>query len=71
MDSRFIRVPFLTADRSQEINEHLAWFTQAIWLANYRSGDLNPGLVTEGRNRLALLKKAFGALGKQTPGLQA
>ena len=59
------------ADRSAEIDDHLSWFTQAIWLANYRSGDLNAGMVSEGRSRLTLLKKAFGALGKQRPGLQS
>ena len=59
------------ADRSQEIDDHLSWFTQAIWLANYRSVDLNAGIVTEGRSRLALLEKAFRALGKQKPGLQS
>ncbi len=60
-----------TADRSLEIDEHLSWFTKAIWVANYRSGDLNAGMVTEGRSRLALLKTAFRTLGKQKPGLQA
>ncbi|MCH7737495.1 MAG: transglutaminase domain-containing protein [Chloroflexi bacterium] len=61
----------IAADRSAEIDDHLTWFTQAIWLANYRSADLNVGMVTEGRSRLALLKKAFGALDKQKPGLQS
>lgn len=55
------------AGNSQEIGEQLSWFTQAIWLANYRSGELNSGIVAEGRSRLALLKKAFGDLSKQDP----
>ncbi|MBC8281327.1 MAG: hypothetical protein H8E48_11110, partial [Chloroflexi bacterium] len=49
----------IAAGRSEEIGEHLSWFTRAIWQANYRTGELEESLVTEGRRRLDLLKKAF------------
>ncbi|MEE8465819.1 MAG: transglutaminase domain-containing protein [Dehalococcoidia bacterium] len=49
----------LASQRSPEIDEHISWFTEAIWLATYRSRGLHPEMLTQGRRRLALLKKAF------------
>ncbi|NQW22662.1 MAG: hypothetical protein HQ475_04360 [SAR202 cluster bacterium] len=46
---------------SQEIDTQLSWFTQAIWLAAYRTGDLHTEMVSDGRRRLTLLKEAFKA----------
>jgi len=61
----------IASDRSPEIDNHLSWFTQAVWRAAYRSGDLHAGLVAEGRRRLALLKEAFKASGNQQAKLQS
>ncbi len=60
----------LASKRSPEIDDHISWFKQAIWRAAYRSGDLDPGTLTDGRHRLSLLKKAFKVLGKQQPSVQ-
>ena len=51
----------LASERSPEIDQHISWFTEAIWRVTYRSGDLHPDMLTHGRERLALLKKAFKA----------
>ena len=47
------------ANRSPELDDHISWFKQAVWRAAYRSGDLQPEMITDGRVRLALFKKAF------------
>ena len=57
--------------RSPEIDSQLSWFTQTIWRAAYRSGDLHAGVVTEGRRRLALLKEAFKISRSQEMGFQS
>lgn len=49
----------LASKHSPEIDNQITWFTQAIWQATYRSGDLDQGILANGRQRLALLKKAF------------
>ena len=58
----------LASGRSPEIDSQLSWFTQAIWQAAYRTGELHAEVVTEGRRRLALLKKAFKASRTQKTG---
>jgi len=61
----------LASKHSPEIDNHISWFTQAIWRATYRSGDLQPGVLTHGRHRLALLKKAFKVSGSQKASVQS
>ena len=51
----------LASRHSPEIDTQISWFTQAVWQAAYRSGDLHAEVVTEGRRRLVLLRKAFKA----------
>ena len=53
----------LASDRSPEIDNHISWLKQAVWRAAYRTGALDPEVITQGRLRLALLKEAFKASG--------
>ena len=61
----------LASKHSPEIDNHISWFTQAIWRATYRSGDLQSGVLTHGRHRLALLKEAFKAAGSRKASVQS
>ena len=53
----------IASQHSPEIDNQISWFTDAIWRATYRSGDLHAGMLTDGRRRLALLKQAFKVSG--------
>ncbi|PKB71092.1 MAG: hypothetical protein BZY87_07125 [SAR202 cluster bacterium Io17-Chloro-G6] len=61
----------LGTNHSPEIDNHLSWFTQAIWRATYRGGDLHPETIANGRRRLALLKEAFKVSRSQRAGVQS
>ena len=61
----------LASKHSPEIDNHISWFTQAIWRATYRSGDLDPETLAHGRHRLALLKEAFKVSGRLKGNVQS
>jgi len=61
----------LASHERPEIDDHLSWFTRAVWRAAYRSGNFHPGVITEGRRRLALLEEAFKASSNQKPSAQS
>ncbi|MFQ6030261.1 MAG: transglutaminase family protein, partial [Dehalococcoidia bacterium] len=50
-----------TTAETPDVERQLSWFTRTVWRAAYNPGDFPAVLVTEAKQRLALLKRALKA----------